>query len=42
MPDRIKRRQTQVQEKAVIDHLAEKVFEPPSGPAATTHALIRG
>jgi hypothetical protein len=38
MPDRIKRRQAQVHEKAVIDYLAEKVFEPPSAPEATKHA----
>jgi hypothetical protein len=36
MPERMKRRH--VREKAVIDHLAEQVFEPPSAPEATTHA----
>ena len=36
MPDRMPRRH--VREKAVIDHLADKVFEPPPAPEATTHA----
>jgi hypothetical protein len=36
MSDRQKRRQ--VREKDVIDHLAEKVFDPSSAPDATTHA----